>query len=251
MTDNLPAIEGSSEPTSEPKERGERQQVLTQAKQMDMEVPQTPDEVHPSRDIKDNRTIEDKLDDAEVVAENNLSTQNEANLPKAKKNAATTKRRTRSSTAIGNEAPQYLVDLSNKVNLFYDEFKQSHSLMQNLEKKFAHQAPLQQNQIVHPSRKRNLEMPHYANDRIEVRDDHETYPLSTSADYNYASQQYKKSRYEEDENTRNIKMGEQFKRRNQAAMETVIYQNKNMEDRAQQDQTSGHRASSLSSSMYW
>lgn len=250
MTDSLPIIEGTSEPTSEPKARTERQEVLVQAKHMDMEVPQPATEVIPSRDIKEKRTEDEKLEQAEDAASDNLSTKNEANLPKAKKNTAVVKKRTKVSTPIGNEAPSYLVDLSNKVNLFYDEFKQVHLMMQNMEKKVAHEAPLQQNQVVQPSRKRNMEVPSFTNDRVEIRDDREKFPLD-AGEWQYLQQHVKRLKQQDNESDQNMRNLEQFKRRNQAAMDTVIYQNQNMEDRSRNDPTVGHRASSRSSGLYW
>lgn len=242
---DAPTIEGASEPTSEPSKRVERQVVGDQAKHMDMEKPQAPEENVPNRDIKEKESFDDKMEKAEEVAENNLSTKNEATLPKAKKNASTVKRRTKASTAIGNPAPNYLADLSTKINTFYDEFKQSFSLLQDMQKRIGHEAPLQDNNNVQPSRKRSVEFIPYTNDRIDIRDDREKYRMADNErHYQRSSKRPREVDFDNEETMREL---EHYRRRNQNAMNQAVFHNQKMSDRASVDTSSVKQPSNV----YW
>lgn len=148
MEDGVPNIEGAKGAATEVEERVERQEVLEENNTLDLPTKRPVDEVIPSRDVTQPKPTEKLMEEAKQGLKRNVSDKQRAALARAREIKAEKRRRLEAegrNAAQGTPVPDVLTHVS---SVLEKQFANVFARVDDLEKRLAHEAPLQENGIV-------------------------------------------------------------------------------------------------------
>lgn len=243
MDISTPQIEGASEASSTEKGAETSREVQEQALEMDLPTPQPIDETPNYTDTAD-RSEPVKEEEAKKVNKRKLSAKQTASLEAARAARAQKRKLAKESPPDAVGAPDPFVHvLQSELRTWGTTLQDSiNARLADFEKRIPYQAPLQSNQV--PSSTSNpgpIVAPSASSTYIEQRVENQHFP----SDY--------KVPVSADDTQHLADMGDiqRYRRRNDAAMQEVMYANSTMERRGQNDPTMGRRPTDRPQFIQW
>jgi hypothetical protein len=216
---------------------------------MDMQTAVAPEEVLEDRDIKETRTDTEKINEAKKVAKRVLSEKQAASLAKAREAKKMKAEYMKSAPPDGSVAPNQLQLIQDNIEALRGEWKQMHMTFQDLQKHYARESALQEQQVVQPSSKKALKLPGPSEVYVDVDDDEDVaYPSDFNKSQKRKAPLPTMSSMEEDDYRNEIR---QVKRRNMEGYQKAFYFNQNMEKRAANKPEMGQRPTIASDVLYF
>ncbi len=257
-----PEIEGASNVNKTEKSKEEVYKTVEQATEMDLATPLPIEETEHVKEIKGDRTQQQKEVQAEAVNKKKLSAKQTAALAAARAAKAEKRKALLATTPEGGAAPapDYFASLRGQM-------KDMHDMLQDLQKRIPHQSPLQEQQVVDPSpRKQQLvKMPAQSETYQMIQEEDTEYPMTSAEHVEEYEEQgdeprvvrpsqrtAKRNRTSEDLEWMEEMM--RFRKQNRKALNQVFYSNRQMEERAATDPHMGRRTtgeSDTSKTLYW
>lgn len=252
------SVEGQKGQKELIEEKHDESIVMEQVSQMDAELIRPVEISTPSRDIRENQSIDSTIEKANFVSKRYPSDKQLATLQKAraaKAEKAKVSKFKGTEAAKGTTAPDLLTQIT---TLFNEKFEAVNQQLHNLRRTLPYEAPLQSNHIVPPHQEVPIPVPS-SSELFQLQskqsDSNLSVPISSPTSLNASKRQRsperseslsKKPRFEPYDNTEESK---RFKNMFTKALQTVNFVNSDSNARAQQNiQAQGSRSVNMSSS---
>lgn len=238
-----PQLEGASTAGSTDESKETSRKVEEQAKEMDMATPQPIDETPNYPDTTD-RPEAVKEVEAKKVNKRQLSEQQTASLAKAREALAKKRKLAKQSTPEGSDTPTpepFIQVFKDEFTRFGSQFMQDlHRRLDDLEKRIPYESPLQSNQVkANTTPTTPMPAPSANSTYIERRPETQHFP----SDYDTGS-------YQPAPQVGDLEQIHKYRRRNDAAMNEVFFNNPTMEKRGQNNPDMGKRPTETGSILW-
>lgn len=236
-----PQLEGASEASSTEKAKETSREVQEQALEMDLPTPQPIDETPNYADTED-RSESVKEEDAKKVNKRTRSAKQTASLEVARQARAEKRKKLKESPPDGVGAPDPFLQLvQSELKTWGSTLQESiNQRFADFEKRIPYQSPLQDNQVVSSSSNPGpIAAPSASATYMDRRVENQHFPSDFKAhagDTQFAADMEEIRKY---------------RRRNDAAMQEVMYANTTMETRGQNDPSMGRRPTDRPHFIQW
>ena len=252
--ENPPQVEGISSAKKTEAAAEEVYETIEQAKEMDLPAPQAVELTTPSRDIKESTPESVQIEEAKAVNKKKLSESQAATLAKARAAKAEKRKLAKAATPDGTNpapVPDPFHQMQEELSSLGKKWAMSYNLLQDLQKRIGYESPLQQQQVPKApgTATQVVRMPSGSEVYEEMQPNHQEYPLERP--------QKRPRRREQIDDIDEMDQGEYeqalalYAKKNRKALNQVFYANPQMEERARQDPTMGHRPTEPKDVLFW
>lgn len=211
-------IQGAKSDSEMAKETQIKSEVTESAKEMDTPKPLPVEVTIPSRDLKEETSDAEKIQQTKtVLEEESLSAITEAEPKKAKARQVRKRKNTEPMPPAGTPSPDYLKQMQERFDKIEELQRKTYELYSSYPKVLASQTPLQQNGVVAGQKRMRTEYPKYSGTYVEQDPDEEVEQIPLhNRNRGYAPERISREVVDQHE-------VDLYRRRNKEALESMRY----------------------------